>query len=143
MPENVVKAQGYIKRNISVLYLAEVRKQSRSFLGAKAELKLLACQRKDQSWSAIPGEEMKEAEEAVNFENGALVLINLGDNRQIQGKVEPAASKLVNILQNFSRVVEKAKKEEDDIEQWKQSLIYQAQELTQREAEMDGRLEQL
>lgn len=126
-----------------MLYLAEVKKQVRSFLGTKTELKLLACQRNDQSWSAVPGEEFKEAEEANQFENGALVMVNLGGNRQVQGKIEPAAPKLIGILQNFSRILEKAKSQEENIEQWKQSLTYQSQELSRREMEIEGQLEQL
>lgn len=126
-----------------MLYLAEVKKQTRSFLGTKAEIKLLACQRNDQTWSAVPGEEIKEAEEASNFENGTLILVDLGTNRQVQGKLEPAASKLVSILQSLSKVLEKSKGQEEEIEQWKQSLTYQSQELSRREMEMEGRIEQL
>ncbi len=42
-----------------MLYLAEVKKQTKGFIGGyKTELKLLACQHKDQTWSAIPGEDI-------------------------------------------------------------------------------------
>jgi len=127
-----------------VLYLAEVQKQKGGvFGGGKAELKLLACQRTDQSWSAVPAEEVIPAEEANNLSAGALVIVNLGGNRQVQGEIEPAGGRLVNMLQTFSRLVEKSKNQEEEIEQWRQSLTYQSQELNRREMEMEARHEQM
>ena len=127
-----------------MLYLAEVQKQKGGvFGGGKAELKLLACQRTDQSWSAVPAEEVIPAEEANNLSAGALVIVNLGGNRQVQGEIEPAGGRLVNMLQTFSRLVEKSKNQEEEIEQWRQSLTYQSQELNRREMEMEARHEQM
>ncbi len=127
-----------------MLYLAEVQKQKGGvFGGGKAELKLLACQRTDQSWSAVPAEEVIPAEEASNLSAGALVIVNLGGNRQVQGEIEPAGGRLVNLLQTFSRLVEKSKNQEEEIEQWRQSLTYQSQELNRREMEMEARHEQM
>jgi chromosome segregation ATPase len=132
------------KRTISVLYLAEVQKQKGGvFGGGKAELKLLACQRNDQSWTAVTGDEVIPADEANNMNSGTLVIVNLGGNRQLQGEIEPAGGRLVTMLQNFSRLLEKSKNQEEEIEQWKQSLTYQSQELNRREMEMESRLEQM
>jgi len=47
------------------------------------------------------------------------------------------------MLQNFSRVLDKSKDQEEEIEQWKQSLTFQSQELTRREMEMEARLEEI
>jgi len=126
-----------------VLYLAEVQKKSGGLLGGgKAELKLLACQRSEQSWSAVPSEEVVGCEEANNYNGGALVLVDLTANKQVQ-RVQEAGRQLVSILQNFSRLQEKFKTQEEEIEQWKQSLTYQSQELNRREMEMETRREQL
>jgi len=126
-----------------VLYLAEVQKQKGGLLsgGGKTELKLLACQRTDQNWSTV-SEEVIAAEEASKLNDGALVLAELNPNRQVQ-RIQEAGRPLVNILQNFSRQLEKFKLKEDEIDQWKQSLTFQAQELNRREMEMEARLEQL
>ncbi|NEO13535.1 MAG: hypothetical protein F6K59_06085 [Moorea sp. SIO3F7] len=110
---------------------------------AQAELKLLAFQRTDQSWNKVSGEEVLPTEQANNFGDGALVIVNLSGNRQIQGTIEAAGGRLVNLLQNFSRLLEKSKNQEEEIEQWKQSLTYQSQELNRREMEMEARLEQM
>jgi chromosome segregation ATPase len=126
-----------------VLYLAEVQKQKGGLLsgGAKTELKLLACQRTDQNWSTV-SEEVISGEDASKLNDGALVLVELNPNRQVQ-RIQEAGRPLVNILQNFSRQVEKFKLKEDEIDQWKQSLTFQAQELNRREMDMEARLEQL
>lgn len=126
-----------------MLYLAEVQKQKSGFMGAgKAEIKLLAFQRADQSWNPVSGDETIPAEEANNLTSGALVLADVNANRQVQ-RIQEAARPLVSILQNFSRHIEKSKRQEEEIEQWKQSLTYQSQELNRRNMELEARLEQL
>ncbi|WP_118162521.1 pilus motility taxis protein HmpF [Nostoc sphaeroides] len=126
-----------------MLYLAEVQKQKGGLLsgGGKTELKLLACQRTDQNWSTV-SEEVIGAEDASKLNDGALVLVELNPNRQVQ-RIQEAGRPLVNILQNFSRQLEKFKLKEDEIDQWKQSLTFQAQELNRREMDMEVRSEQL
>ncbi|WP_017318783.1 pilus motility taxis protein HmpF [Mastigocladopsis repens] len=126
-----------------MLYLAEVQKQKGGLLGGggKTELKLLACQRTDQSWGTV-SEEVIAAEEASKLSDGILVLVEMNPNRQVQ-RIQEAGRPLVNILQNFSRQVEKFKVKEEEIDQWKQSLTFQAQELNRREMDMETRLEQL
>lgn len=127
-----------------MLYLAEIQKQSKGFMGgSETKLKLLACQRNDQSWSVVPGNELITAEEASNFGDGALVIVNLSTNRQIQGEPESASKRVIGILQGFSRLLEKTKNQEDEIEQWKESLTIQSEELSRREMEMENRLERL
>nr|WP_199326341.1 pilus motility taxis protein HmpF [Nostoc parmelioides] len=125
------------------MYLAEVQKQKGGLLSgsSKTELKLLACQRTDQNWSTV-SEEVIAAEEASKLNDGALVLVELTPNRQVQ-RIQEAGRPLVNILQNFSRQLEKYKLKEDEIDQWKESLTFQAQELNRREMDMEVRLEQL
>jgi len=124
-----------------VQYLAEVQKKSGVFGGGKAELKLLACLR-GESWTAVPGEETIPADEAGNFNAGALVLAEINANKQLQGTPKEAGRQIVSILQNYSRLQEKTKTQEEEIEQWKQSLTYQSQELNRREMEMQAQLEQ-
>ncbi len=126
-----------------MLYLAEVQKQKGGLLGggSKAELKLLACQRNDQSWSAV-SEEVISAEEASKLNDGALVMVELSPTRQVQ-RIQEAGRPLATILQNYSRQVEKFKAKEEEINQWKESLTFQAQELSRRELEMEDRMAQL
>ncbi|PSB19913.1 hypothetical protein C7B65_09595 [Phormidesmis priestleyi ULC007] len=125
-----------------MLYLAEVIQKKGGIIGGgKSELKLLACQRSEQSWSAASDEAI-QSDEAGRFSPGTLLLVDLTANRQVQ-RIQEAGRPLVSILQNFSRLQEKFKNQEDEIEQWKQSLTYQSQELNRREMEMETRREQL
>ncbi|NET32433.1 MAG: hypothetical protein F6K19_10550 [Cyanothece sp. SIO1E1] len=125
-----------------MLYLAEIQKKT-GFIGSgKAELKLLACQRSEQNWSAVSGDEVVPADEASTFNAGTLVMVELTASRQVQ-RIQEAGRQLVSILQNFSRLQEKFKTQEEEIEQWKQSLTYQSQELNRREMEIESRQEQL
>lgn len=110
--------------------------------GVEAKLKLIACQRNDQSWSVVNNESIV-ADEASDFGDGALVMVNLGVNRQVQGKIEPASQAILGILKNFSRLLEKTQDQEQEIDQWKESLAIQSEELSRRQIEMETRLEQL
>ncbi|MEM6612353.1 MAG: pilus motility taxis protein HmpF [Cyanobacteria bacterium P01_C01_bin.72] len=126
-----------------MLYLAEIQKQSKGFMsGVETRLKLIACQRNDQSWGVV-GNESITIDEASDFGDGALIVVNLGTNRQVQGKMELASPKIVAILKNFSRLLEKNQEQEQEINQWKESLAIQGEELSRRQIEMETRLEQV
>ncbi|MDB9314076.1 pilus motility taxis protein HmpF [Spirulina sp. CS-785/01] len=127
-----------------MLYLAEVKKQKSGFMGKTAtELNLLACQRNDQTWNAVPGDESVPGDAANDFENGALILVNLNNNRQVQGTPEPAGTQIVRDLSRLSKLQDKIKNQEEEIEMWKQSLTAQAQALQEREAELEAEFAQL
>ena len=119
-------------------YLAEVQRKSGFMGGNRAEFKLLACERSEQNWSAVSGDELVPAPDDAGYGAGALILIELSNGRQVQRHYE-AGRQLVSILQNFSSLNKKFKTQEDEIEQWKESLTYQSQALNQRELELDTR----
>jgi len=126
-----------------VLYLAEVQKPKIGGLLSgvgKTELKLMACQRTDLSWNAI--DEVVSTDEAGKLSDGSLVLVEINANRQVQ-RLQEAGRPLVSILQNLSRQLEKLKLKEEEINQWKESLTFQAEEFNSRELEMETRWEQL
>jgi chromosome segregation ATPase len=124
-----------------VLYLAEVQKKTGFIGGGKAEFKLLACQR-GETWTGVPGEEIVAAPDDANYSAGALVMVELTNSRQVQRHYD-AGRPLVGILQNFSNQAKKSKAQEEEIEQWKQSLTFQSQELNRRELELETRQEQV
>ncbi len=126
-----------------MLYLAELQKVKSGLLSitGKSELKLLACQHNDQNWSPVP-KEVIFANETTKFNHGALVLVELSPNRQIQ-RIEEASQPLINILQSFSRQVAKLKLKEGEINQWKHSLTIQAEELNRRQKEMESRWQEI
>ncbi|WP_008312137.1 pilus motility taxis protein HmpF [Leptolyngbya sp. PCC 6406] len=124
-----------------MLYLAEVQKKSGVFGSGKAEFKLLTCQR-GETWTTVPGDEVVAAPDDATYNAGALVMLEMGGNRQIQRHYD-AGRPLVGILQNFSSQSKKFKAQEEEIEQWKQSLTFQSQALNQRELELETRQEQV
>jgi chromosome segregation ATPase len=124
-----------------VLYLAEVHKKS-GFMGAKTELKLLARQQSEQNWSPLSGEEMVPVDAANDYNAGVLVMVDLDGNNQVR-KVQDATRHLVGLMKNFSKMRDKFRSQEEEIEGWKQSLIYQSQELTRREVDIESRSEEL
>ena len=127
-----------------MLYLTEVKKQTRGFIGGyKTELKLLACQHNDQTWSAIPGEDILTYDETNSLGEGALLLVNLSNNRQLQGNPELAGAEMVRQLQKIARLMERSKKDQEKIEEWKQSLTYQSEILNRQKMEMEARIEQI
>ncbi|MFM7794173.1 MAG: hypothetical protein ACKO90_40975, partial [Microcystis panniformis] len=116
-----------------MLYLAEVKKQTRGFIGGyKTELKLLACQHKDQTWSAIARNDILTYDETNSRGEGALLLVNLSDNRQLQGNPELAGAEMVRQLQKISRLMERNKEDQEKIDQWKKSLTYQSEILNRQ-----------
>lgn len=125
-----------------MLYLAEVQRKS-GFIGSgKVEFRLLACQRGEQDWSAVPSDEVVSAPDDASYNAGALVMVELSNSRQVQRHYDAGRS-LVSILQGFSNLNKKFKTQEEEIEQWKQSLTFQSQELNRREMEIEARQEQV
>ena len=125
-----------------MLYLAEVQKKTGFISSGKPEFKLLACQRGENTWTAVPGDETMGAPDDATYNAGALVMVEMTNNRQIQRHYEAGRS-LVSILQTFSNLSKKSKTQEEEIEQWKQSLTFQSQELNRRELELEARQEQV
>jgi len=126
-----------------VLYLAELSKP----IGfAKSSLQLLAKQQQDNTWVAVNEEsitlEGRIAQEAGRFKDGSLVLAEISGSRQV-ARISEAARQLVTYLQNFSQLQLKARSQEEEIEVWKQSLTFQAHELTRREMELAAQEEEV
>lgn len=125
-----------------MLYLAETQRKSGFIGNGKAEFKLLACQRSEHDWGAVPGDEVIAAPDDASYGADTLVMVELNNSRQVQRHQE-AGRTLVSILQNFSSLSKKSKAQSEEIEQWKESLTYQSQALNRREAEIEARQEQI
>ena len=120
-----------------MLYLAAVDKGS----FRKTTIQLLAKQISDRSWVAV-SDEVLPIEDSAKFSSGMLILAEINANHQVM-KLREASREIVGTLQAFSRILEKSQGQEEEIEQWKQSLTFQSQELNRREVELETREEQL
>ena len=127
-----------------MLYLAEVKKQTKGLMGGlKTDLKLLALQRDDQTWNTVTNEEIVSCDYVNSVGEGALVFVNLNNNREIQGNPELGGTRIVRMLQYFSRMLEKATEEQESIDTWKESLTYQSQELNRRREELEEQFQEI
>ncbi len=121
-------------------YLAELQKTQAAFgLGGNSSVRLLARNTGENVWQPITNEQIlpiQDAGQARDFKDGQMVVAEITGSNQVQS-IQEASRKIVNILQAYSRSQDKYKSAEEEVEQWKQSLNFQAQELHRREQELE------
>ena len=125
-------------------YLAEVEKKSGGLLGgSKTALRLLACQKNaEEGWKPLSGDgNVVYTDKVGDRGSGALVMAELSGNDV--RRVQSATRDIINIFKTHSSLQGKLKEKDDDIEQWKESLTYQSQELNRRIMEVEQREEQI
>ena len=125
-------------------YLAEVEKKSGGLLGgSKTALRLLACQKNaEEGWKPLSGDgNIVYTDKVGDRGSGALVMAELSGNDV--RRVQSATRDILNIFKTYSALQGKLKEKDDDIEQWKESLTYQSQELNRRIMEVEQREEQV
>jgi chromosome segregation ATPase len=123
-----------------VQYLAEVQKQTAAFgVGGKAVIRLLARNAGENNWQVITNEQIipiQDANLAKESKDGQLVIADVSASNQLQG-LQEASKRILSVFQAYTRAQEKYKLNEEEVEQWKQSLNFQSQELHRRETELD------
>lgn len=126
-----------------MLYLAQVQKKG--FLG-KTGLRLLARQRTEDTWAAVAGEEVIiSAEIPQSLGEGALVLVEFSSSCEIV-RMEDATGWVVELVRDYlTKGITPAflQQEAERVEQWRQSLTLQSQDLARRTLELEARREQL
>jgi hypothetical protein len=131
-----------MQRDWGMLYLAQVQKKG--VLG-KVSLRLLARQRLEHAWAILKEEETILTPEASNFNEGLLVLVDLGNDHQVL-TIRDAKEWVLEILQKFlvtGITPAFLQQEIERAEQWRQSLTLQSQELNRRSLELEARREQI
>ncbi|MEB3274494.1 MAG: pilus motility taxis protein HmpF [Prochlorothrix sp.] len=128
-----------------MLYLAEVQKKSGGLLSSSKAvgLKLLAQQRSEDRWQVLANGDVLNSDQVGDFGPGTLVLVDVSDKSGKVQRVKESTRTILNSLQNISRFQDRLKDQEEEVEQWKQSLTYQSQELNRREMEMESRRDQM
>lgn len=130
-----------------MLHLAQVQKNSTS---DGMTLQLLAAQTAEDVWVASEGDAIAIASqmqaEIPHLHEGLLVLVNLDENRQILA-LENAKDWVLGLLQKSRASAEVdafcLEDEESRIEQWRQELTSQSQDITRRNLEIETRREQI
>ena len=111
--------------------------------GFETKLKLLASQDSDRGWQTVSGKEVVAKEDSGTLGVGALVMVSVNENDQIQGNLELASARILGIIQGLSRMQEKNKSLEEEIETWRESLQMQGEQLSEQKLDLESRLLEL
>lgn len=125
-----------------MLYLAQVKSSDTE---GKTRLQFLALQKADCAWAVLNGDERDLWVEAIEYSEGALVLVELSATRQVQ-QIQDAIPWLLEVIdQHLTYGITPANLQEEvqRAEQWRQSLTLQSQELGRRSLELEARREQI
>lgn len=125
-----------------MLHLAQVQKKG--FLG-KTGLRLLARQKSEDTWGAIATEEVILYAESHSFGEGVLILVDISPNRQILSIQDATHWVLEFVQQYLAKGITPSflQQETERVEQWRQSLTLQSQDLARRTIELEARREQI
>jgi hypothetical protein len=125
-----------------MLHLAQVSKKG---LLGKPVLRLLARQRLEHQWVLVEGEEWVDAPEASAYGDGLLVVVDLNPNRQVLS-LRDASDWVIKLVKQFlCEGITPAflRQEANRVEQWRQSLTLQSQDLARRTVELETRRDQI
>jgi hypothetical protein len=123
-------------------YLAKVQKKA--FLGG-AELLLLAKRSSETTWELVSPERMVETTQLLSFQEGQLVLLELGTLNEISS-VEDATPWVLSLVKNylaFGVTPAALEQEIERAEQWRQSLTLKSQEVDRRALETAARRDEI
>lgn len=125
-----------------MLYLAQVQKKG--FLG-KTGLQLLACQKSADTWTLVSEPELIVATEANALSDGLLVLVDMSQNGQVRYLKDAKDWVLDLVARHLIDGVtpDFLQQQLDEVENWRQSLTLQSQEISRRQIEIEARRDQI
>ncbi len=125
-----------------MLHLAQVKENSDS---GEMELLLLARQSSQNLWD-IMSNQVIPCTIPMGFGDGVLVLVKLGNNREIL-EVKEAKDWVMGLVETYltNGVItpEWVEKEQEKVEQWRQEITAKSLDLTRRQLELETQKEQL
>jgi len=124
-----------------MLYLAQVRKND--FLGLT--LRLLAREEDENVWVVITDEPLIILPKGKNMNERLLVLVEISPTGEIE-KIEEATSWVIYLVQTYLTDGVKPdflQQEAENIEDWRQSLTLQNQDLARRTLELEAHRQQI
>jgi hypothetical protein len=118
-----------------VLYLAQVNQKKGIFHRSK-ELKLLARLGAGMVWHSLPYGRVIPSTKASPFNCGTLVVAEIKDTQEVV-EVKEATQLILSSLANVSLLHRKVREHQQEIDEWKSSLVYQNKVLNQRKLEIE------
>jgi hypothetical protein len=129
-----------------MLHLAQVQKETPE---GKVVLQLLAQRKAEYCWAVLPEAESLQISPGELGEDlcttGGLILVEISSTRQVTS-VESATPWVLDLMEQYlvNGVTPAMLQEETErVEQWRQSLTLQSQELARRALEMEARRDQI
>jgi hypothetical protein len=123
---------------LEMLYLAQVSPRN-GFFFRKKELKLLARLGSGMIWHHLHYGRTLRSTEANSFNVGTLVIAEVKDDQQVI-EVREATQVVLHTLTNTSLLQKKLREHQQEIDDWKSSLVYQTQILNQRKLAIEKQL---
>lgn len=121
-------------------YLAQIDKRG---MALKSRLLLLMQRKSELHWgSVLPAQFVLLPSHYQTWHEGMLTIAEVDDKKGVVS-LTPAIPTLVGILQDLSKCLLQANKQEDNIKLWRESLEFQAANLFARGEDMDRREELL
>ena len=108
------------------------------------ELQLLARQNPEHTWAVINPESIPLTN-SKSLNEGLLILVDLSENREILS-IHQAKDWVLDFVQKYLTIEVSPtflQEEAERVEQWRQDLTLQSQDLTRRNLELEARREQL
>ncbi|WP_263971711.1 hypothetical protein [Leptolyngbya ohadii] len=109
------------------------------------QLRLLAQQKAEHAWALLDDPENRLWTEQADYNEGALVLVELSPLRQIQ-QIQDATCWVLDIVKHYLGTGMTPTLLEEEVqraEQWRQSLTLKNQELNRRVLEIEARRDQI
>lgn len=125
-----------------MFYLAKVKKKE--FAG-KTMLQLLAQQKSDHFWGISPDDDSILPVDVEDYGEGNLVLVELSDSREVLA-IQDATDWILELVESYLAsgiTPDLLHHEAERVEQWRQSLTLQSQEVARRALEIEARRDQI
>jgi len=128
-----------------MLHLAQVQKNQ---ISDQPELRILASQESDSSWTLLTKDKILPSPHSRGLSEGLLVLVETNDqnNQQDISNIQSAKNWVLDFVEKYLTLgltPSYLQQEAERVEEWRQELTLQSQDLGRRQWEMEARREQI
>lgn len=128
-----------------MLHLAQVQQNQ---ISDEPELRILATQESENSWTLLTKDKILPSPHSRGLSEGLLVLVetNDQDDRQDISNIQSAKNWVLDFVEKYLTLgitPSYLQQEAERIEEWRQELTLQSQDLGRRQWEMEARREQI
>lgn len=125
-----------------MLHLAQVQQNQ---ISDEPELRILATQESESSWTLSTKEKILPSPHSRGLSEGLLVLVETNDQQNISS-IQSAKNWVLDFVEKYLTLgitPSLLQQEAERVEEWRQELTLQSQDLGRRQWEMEARREQI